>query len=225
MNSLAVTFAFAAALVAMLGTRLWLISRQIRHVAQHRAAVPAAFADVVSLEAHQKAADYTIARQRFELLTTAWGGVMLLGWTLLGGLDAVNVVVRDWALPRWGELGYQVALLMAVSAIGSVIDLPFDLWRTFRIEQQFGFNRMTWALWLKDAVMGTVVGVVVGVPLLALVLWLMAAAGALWWLWAFAVLAGFTLLMQVLYPTVIAPLFNKFHPLADEALKGRVQAL
>lgn len=228
MNSLAVTFAFAAALVAMLGTRLWLISRQIRHVAQHRSSVPAAFADVVSLEAHQKAADYTIARQRFELLTTAWGGAMLLGWTLLGGLDAVNVLVRDWALPRWGDLGYQVALLVVVSLIGSVIDLPFDLWRTFRIEQQFGFNRMTWGLWLKDALVGTVMGAAIGIPLMALVLWLMAATGALWWLWAFAVLAGFTLLMQVLYPTVIAPLFNKFQPLDDEThgpLKSRVQAL
>lgn len=228
MNSFAVTSAFAVALVAMLGTRLWLISRQIRHVAQHRGSVPAAFANVVSLEAHQKAADYTIARQRFELLTTAWGGAMLLGWTLLGGLDLVNGVVRDWAQPLWGDLGYQVALLVVVSLIGSVIDLPFDLWRTFRIEQQFGFNRMTWGLWLKDALVGTVVGAAVGIPLMALVLWLMAAAGALWWLWAFAVLAGFTLLMQVLYPTVIAPLFNKFKPLDDEShgsLKGRVQAL
>jgi STE24 endopeptidase len=228
MHSLAVTFAFAAALVAMLGTRLWLISRQIRHVAQHRSSVPAAFADVVSLKAHQKAADYTIARQRFELLTTAWGGAVLLGWTLLGGLDAVNGLVLDWALPRWGALGYQVALLVAVSAIGSVIDLPFDLWRTFRIEQQFGFNRMTWGLWLKDALVGTAMGAAIGIPLVALVLWLMAAAGALWWLWTFAVLAGFTLLMQVLYPTVIAPLFNKFQPLDDEThgpLKGRVQAL
>ena len=228
MNSFAVTSAFAVALVAMLGTRLWLISRQIRHVAQHRSSVPAAFADVVSLEAHQKAADYTIARQRFELLTTAWGGAMLLGWTLLGGLDLVNGIVRDWAQPLWGDLGYQVALLVVVSLIGSVIDLPFDLWRTFRIEQQFGFNRMTWGLWLKDALVGTVVGAAVGIPLMALVLWLMAAAGALWWLWAFAVLAGFTLLMQVLYPTVIAPLFNKFQPLDDEThgpLKGRVQAL
>ena len=228
MHSLAVTSAFAAALVAMLGTRLWLISRQIRHVAQHRSSVPAAFADVVSLEAHQKAADYTIARQRFELLTTAWGGAMLLGWTLLGGLDAVNGLVLDWTLPRWGALGYQVALLVAVSAIGSVIDLPFDLWRTFRIEQQFGFNRMTWGLWLKDALVGTAMGAAIGIPLMALVLWLMSAAGALWWLWALAVLAGFTLLMQVLYPTVIAPLFNKFQPLDDEThgpLKGRVQAL
>lgn len=109
-----------------------------------------------------------------------------------------------------------------------MIDLPFDLWRTFRIEQQFGFNRMTWGLWLKDALVGTVMGAAIGIPLMALVLWLMSAAGALWWLWAFAVLAGFTLLMQVLYPTVIAPLFNKFQPLDDEThgpLKGRVQAL
>ncbi len=225
MNSLVVMLAFTGALVLMLGTRLWLISRQIRHVVQHRDRVPAAFADIVGLAAHQKAADYTVARQRFELLTTAWGAVMLLGWTLLGGLDALNVAVRDLVLPHGGALAYQIVLVLAVSVIGSVLDVPFDLWRTFRIEQRFGFNRMTLGLWLKDALVGTVVGLIVGAPLLALVLWLMAAAGALWWLWAFAALAGFTLLMQVLYPTVIAPLFNKFQPLADATLTGRVEAL
>ena len=225
MNSLVVTLAFAAALLAMLATRLWLIGRQIRHVARHRDAVPAAFAGVVGPEAHRKAADYTLARQRFELVATAWGAATLLGWTLLGGLDALNVAVRDAVMPRWGALPYQIALVMAVSVIGSALDLPFDLWRTFRIEQQFGFNRMTPGLWIRDRLLGTVVGMAIGVPLLAVLLGLMAAAGGLWWLWAFAVLAGFTLLMQVLYPTVIAPLFNKFQPLADETLKGRVEAL
>ncbi len=225
MNSLVVMSVFAAAVVLRLVLRLWLIGRQIRHVARHRDAVPADFAGTVTLEAHRKAADYTIARQRLELLTTAWGSAVLLGWTLLGGLDLLNIAVRDAVLPRWGDLAYQIALVMAVSVIGSLIDLPFDLWRTFRLEQRFGFNRMTFGLWLKDAAVGAVVGAVVGVPLLALVLWLMAAAGPLWWLWAFAALAGFTLLMQVVYPTVIAPMFNRFQPLADEALKGRVEAL
>ena len=201
MNSLVVMSVFAAAVMLRLVLRLWLIGRQIRHVARHRDTVPADFAGTVSLEAHRKAADYTIARQRLELLTTAWGSAVLLGWTLLGGLDALNILVREAVLPRWGDLAYQIALVMAVSVIGSLIDLPFDLWRTFRLEQRFGFNRMTPGLWL------------------------MAAAGPLWWLWAFAALAGFTLLMQVVYPTVIAPMFNKFQPLADEALKGRVEAL
>jgi STE24 endopeptidase len=216
---------FALALVASLLTRVWLISRQIRHVAQHRDAVPAAFAATVPLEAHQRAADYTLARQRFELLTGAWGAAVLLGWTLLGGLDTLNVLVRDALRPQLGDLGYQVGLIGAASVMGSLIDLPFDAWRTFRIEQAFGFNRMTLGLWLRDMLVGGLVGAVIGLPLLALVLWLMAAAGPLWWLWTFGVLAGFMLLMQVLYPTVIAPLFNKFEPLADANLKTRVEAL
>jgi len=225
MNSLTVTTVFATALVLMLGLRMWLIGRQVRHVARHRAAVPAAFAGTVSLEAHQKAADYTIAKQRFELVTIAWGGAVLLGWTLLGGLDALNGWLRDGLQPRWGDLGYQLGLMVAVSVIGAALDLPFDLWRTFRLEQRFGFNRMTWGLWLRDLLMGSLLGALIGLPLAALMLWLMAAAGSLWWLWAFGVLAGFTLLMQVLYPTVIAPLFNKFQPLADEGLAERVKAL
>jgi STE24 endopeptidase len=225
MNSLTVTTVFATALVLMLGLRMWLIGRQVRHVARHRAAVPAAFAGTVSLEAHQKAADYTIAKQRFELVTIAWGGAVLLGWTLLGGLDALNGWLRDGLQPRWGDLGYQLGLMVAVSVVGAALDLPFDLWRTFRLEQRFGFNRMTWGLWLRDLLMGSLLGALIGLPLAALMLWLMAAAGSLWWLWAFGVLAGFTLLMQVLYPTVIAPLFNKFQPLADEALAERVRAL
>jgi STE24 endopeptidase len=225
MSATAVMIVFAVALVASLLTRVWLISRQIRHVAQHRNAVPAAFAATVTLEAHQRAADYTLARQRFELLTGAWGAAVLLGWTLLGGLDALNLLVRDTLRPTLGDLGYQVALIAAASVIGSLIDLPFDAWRTFRIEQAFGFNRMTLGLWLRDLVVGGLVGALIGLPLLALVLWLMAAAGPLWWLWTFGVLAGFMLLMQVLYPTVIAPLFNKFEPLADANLKTRVEAL
>jgi len=225
MNSLTVTVVFATALLLMLALRLWLIGRQVRHVALHRAAVPAAFAGTVGLEAHQKAADYTVARQRLDLIAVAWSAAVLLGWTLLGGLDALNTALRDALLPRWGGLGYQLALLTAVSLIGGLIDLPLDVWRTFRLEQRFGFNRMTPGLWLRDLIVGALLGAVIGLPLAALLLWLMAAAGTLWWLWAFGVLAGFTLLMQVLYPTVIAPLFNKFQPLADQALADRVTAL
>ena len=225
MSSLFVTSVFAAALLLMLVLRLWLITRQIRHVAQHRNAVPPAFASVVGLEAHRTAADYTVARQRLDLLTTAWTAAVLLGWTLLGGLDLLNQTLRDLLLPGWGSMGYQLGLLVAVSVIGAVLDLPFDVWRTFRLEQSFGFNRMTVGLWLRDLVVGAVLGALIGLPLAAVMLWLMATTGAWWWLWAFAVLAGFTLLMQVLYPTVIAPLFNRFEPLADQALADRVRAL
>ncbi len=219
------TAAFVAALLLSLATRLWLSTRQMRHVAAHRGAVPAAFAASVTLEAHQRAADYTLAKGRLGLVTTFIGTATVLGWTLLGGLDALNTLLRDALLPSWGELGYQLALLTAVSLIGGLIDLPAEWVATFRLEQRFGFNRTTPALWWADQAKGVLLGAALGLPLAALVLWIMAASGGLWWLWAWGALVGFNLLMLVLYPTVIAPMFNKFEPLADVALAARVQAL
>jgi STE24 endopeptidase len=216
---------FAALLLAWLAARLWLATRQMRHVAAHRDRVPAAFAGVVSLEAHRKAADYTLAKGRLGLASMAFGAAVLLGWTLLGGLDALNVAVRDAVLPRFGPLAYQLALLAAFTLIGSLLELPFDWVGTFRVEQRFGFNRMTPGLFVADLLKGLLVAALVGLPLAALVLWLMSATGSLWWLWAWGAWVGFTLLMMVLYPTVIAPLFNRFEPLADEGLAARVQAL
>jgi STE24 endopeptidase len=225
MNPTLVTLAFAAALLLSLATQFWLATRQMRHVAQHRAAVPAAFAHNVSLQAHQKAADYTLAKGRFGLWSMAFSATLVLGWTLLGGLDALNTVVRAAVMPAWGGMAYQLALLAAVALIGGLIELPLEWFSTFRIEQAFGFNRMTLGLWLADQVKGSLVGALIGLPLAALVLWLMGVSGGLWWLWAWAALVGFNLLLLVVYPTVIAPLFNKFEPLADENLKARVQAL
>jgi STE24 endopeptidase len=219
------TAAFVAALLLSLATRLWLATRQMRHVAAHRGAVPAAFAASVPLEAHQRAADYTLAKGRLGLITTFIGTATLLGWTLLGGLDALNTLLRDALLPSWGALGYQLALLTAVSLIGGLIDLPAEWVATFRLEQRFGFNRSTPALWWADQAKGVLLGAALGLPLAALVLWIMAASGGLWWLWAWGALVGFNLLVLVLYPTVIAPFFNKFEPLADAALAERVQAL
>ena len=219
------TLAFAAALLLSLATKLWLSTRQMRHVALKRGAVPAAFSGTVTLQAHQRAADYTLAKGRFGLWTTALGTAVLLGWTLLGGLDALNTVVRAGVLGSWGQLAYQLTLLTAVALIGAVIEMPLEWISTFRIEQRFGFNRMTLKLWLADQAKGALVGALIGLPLAALVLWLMAASGGLWWLWAWVALVGFNLLMLVIYPTLIAPFFNKFEPLADESLKARVQAL
>ena len=219
------TWLFAFALLAALTTRLWLATRQLRHVSEHRASVPPAFASRVSLQAHQRAADYTVAKTRFGLLTAAFGSALLLGWTLLGGLDALNGWVRDWALPRWGALPYQLALLAAFVVISAVLDLPFEWWRTFRIEQRFGFNRSTVGLFVIDLFKSMAVATVLGLPLAALVLWIMASTGGWWWLWAWAAWTGFNLLILVIYPTVIAPLFNKFEPLRDETLAARVQTL
>jgi len=219
------SMAVCAVLLASLLVKFWLASRQMRHVHQHKASVPAAFAGTVSLEAHQLAANYTITKVRFGLLTEGFSAALLIGWTLLGGLDALNTAVRGAVLPGFGEMAYQLALFAAFSLIGSVLELPFELWRVFRIEQQFGFNRITPALFVIDMVKGAVVGALIGLPLLAAVLWLMGAAGSAWWLWAWALLTGFMLLMQVVYPTFIAPLFNKFEPLADAELANRVNAL
>jgi STE24 endopeptidase len=225
MSATFVSQAFAVAVVLWLAVQLWLATRQMRHVALHRNQVPKPFAASVTLSAHQKAADYTLAKGRFGLLQMAIGAAVLMGWTLLGGLDLLNAWVLETVQPRWGSMAYQLVLVGAFMLISGLIDLPFDAWRTFRIEQRFGFNRMTLSLWLADMLKGLAVGVLIGAPLLALILWLMGAAGSLWWLWAWGVWMGFNLLLLVIYPTLIAPLFNRFQPLPDEALKARVQSL
>ena len=219
------TLSFAAALVLSLAIKLWLATRQMRHVAAHRHSVPAAFAGQVSLASHQRAADYTLAKGRFGLLVTAFGSAVLLGWTLLGGLDSLNEVLREALQPRWGGMAYQLALLAAFALIGGLLDLPSELYSTFRIEQQFGFNRTSWRLYLADLAKGLLVCSLIGLPLAAGMLWTMGAAGANWWQWAWAAWTAFQLGVMVAYRTLIAPIFNKFEPLADEALKTRVEAL
>jgi STE24 endopeptidase len=223
--SLVFTLVFSAVLVLGLVVKFYLSSRQIRHVARHRHAVPDAFTATISLAAHQKAADYTITKGRFGLLELAFGTAVLLGWTLLGGLDALNHLLSGTRLAEWSPLAQQLALVASFGLISGALDLPFTLYSTFKIEEHFGFNKMTLKLWLADLLKSTAVGIVVGLPILALMLWLMGSAGSLWWLWAWAVWMGFNLLILVLYPTVIAPLFNKFKPLEDEGLKTRVTAL
>ncbi|MEO5697789.1 MAG: M48 family metallopeptidase [Burkholderiaceae bacterium] len=225
MEPFALTLTFGAALLISLLVKFWLATRQSRHVASHRGAVPAPFAATIALASHQRAADYTLAKGRFGLLTMAFGAAVLLGWTLLGGLDALNGSVRDAVLPRFGGMSYQLALLAGFTVIGALLDLPFDLYRTFRVEQRFGFNRMTWKLYVADAVKGAVVAALIGLPIAALMLWIMGATGSLWWLWAWGAWMVFNVLVLVLYPTVIAPLFNSFKPLADRSLEDRVQAL
>ena len=216
------TLVFAGLLLAGLALRLWLATRQIRHVAQHRGAVPTAFAHRIPLAAHQKAADYTIAKARFGLLEMALATAVVLGWTLLGGLDALNQALLSWL---GGGMLQQWALLACFVLIGGAIDLPVALYQTFVIEQRFGFNQMTPRLWLADLLKSTLLGAVIGLPIAALILWLMGAAGPLWWLWAWGTWMGFNLLLMVVFPLFIAPLFNKFQPLEDESLKARVTAL
>ena len=223
--SLVFTALFSALLVLGLVTKLYLTTRQIRHVARHRDQVPAAFASTMTLASHQKAADYTIAKARLGMLETGFAAVLLTGLTLLGGLDALNQSMFRSGLADYGYLASQLALLIAFALISGLLDLPFSLYKTFWLEERFGFNKITAKLWLTDLLKSTVVGAIVGLPILALILWVMSSAGSLWWLWTWMVWMGFNLLALVVFPTVIAPLFNKFKPLDDEALKARVTAL
>lgn len=222
MSSLAFSVLFVVFFVLTLVLRFWLANRQIRHVLRKRGSVPAEFAPKVSLETHQKAADYTVAKTRFGIVALLWGGLVLIGFTLLGGLQAISGALLPVAGP--GML-HQILLVVAFAAISGVLDLPFDYYRQFALEQRFGFNKMTPGLWIADMVKGTLVGAVVGLPLVWVVLKLMETTGSLWWFWAWCVWSGFQLLMMVLYPTVIAPLFNKFTPLEDAGLKSRIEGL
>lgn len=223
MTPLAFTLVFLGAVLVSSATRLWLASRQIRHVLRHRAQVPAGFAARVAPDAHRRAADYTVARTRLSLLDVLLQAGFALAMTLFGGLLAIQALLIEW-LPR-SPFARQVLLVAAVAVLSSLVDLPLAWYRQFRLEQRFGFNRMTPRLWLADLVKGTLLAAALGLPLLALVLWLMQRLGDGWWLAAWLAWAAFTLLMLVLFPTLIAPLFNRFTPLADAELARRLDAL
>ncbi len=212
----------ALALLVNVLLKFWLNARQVRSVATHRAAVPLAFAGTLSLADHQKAADYTLAKIRVSQLDIAIDAACLLGWTLLGGLDALNSLLLAWLEPGMTQ---QIALVLGFSLISGLIGLPLSLYQTFVVEARFGFNKMTWGLWFSDALKGLVLGLALGVPMVWLVLWLMQAGGAQWWLWAWAAFVTFQLFIMAIAPNVIMPLFNKFTPLEDESLKARVNAL
>jgi len=220
--ALTFTFLFVAFLLLMVGLKYWLALRQIRHVSRYADRVPAQFASRISLDAHRRAAAYTVAKQRLGLLQTATSATLLVALTILGGLQ----FIADILGPITGDgLTFQVAVVVAVVALISVLDLPFEWYRQFRIEQAFGFNRMTLGLFLTDTLKSLLLAAALGLPITALVLWLMASAGGLWWLYAWLVWIAFNALVLVLYPTVIAPLFNKFEPLKDSSLAQRIDAL
>jgi STE24 endopeptidase len=219
----ALTWVFLAALAAATATRLWLAARQVRHVRAHRESVPEAFAGAIPLEAHRKAADYSVAKVKLGVAEILAGAAMLLLLTLGGLLEACARLWAAWLAP--GGIAHGVALVATVVLVLSAAELPFAAWRVFVVEERFGFNRMTPALFAVDLAKQAAVAAALGVPLVALVLWLMAASGELWWLWVWAAWTGFNLLVLLAYPTLIAPLFNRFTPLEDRALAGRVEAL
>ena len=213
---------FAAFLLSTLAVKLWLSTRHIRHIAQHRDAVPQQFAHKIPLAAHQKAADYTIAKTRLKIVLLVVNAVVLLGFTLLGGLQWLSMTLFDVA---GAGMMYQLGLIAAVTVIGSVVDLPFDYYKQFRLEEQFGFNKMTPGLFFSDMLKHTLVGAAIGLPLIWITLALMEKAGSLWWLYAWLIWCGFQIFMLGFYQNLIAPLFNKFTPLQDESLRARIEGL
>jgi len=221
--SQALTWAFVAALAAAVATRLWLARRQMRHVRAHRDAVPPAFAASIALPAHQKAADYTVAKVRLQMAEIVLDALVLLILTL-GGL-------LQWLAGQWQRvfplesLWHGTGLIVSVFALTAAIGLPATLYRIFGIEERFGFNKMTLKLFIVDVLKGMALAAALGVPLLVAVLWLMGAAGPWWWLCVWALLVGFSLFMQLIIPTFIMPWFNKFSPLQDPVLVERVERL
>jgi len=219
----AFTLAFLAALAVATATRLWLAVRHARHVREHRRAVPPEFAPSVTLAAHQKAADYTVAKTRLGIVDTLVSAGVLLAFTLGGGLQALFELWARAFDP--GNYAFGIALILSVAFVTGAVDLPFSIVRTFGIEARFGFNRMTPKLFVADLLKQIALGLALAVPLLFCVLWLMAKMGSYWWLYVWLTWMAFNLLILLIYPTFIAPLFNKFVPLEDAALKARIEQL
>lgn len=216
------TIVFLCFVVASVIVRLWLSQRQVNHIQQHYAQVPAAFADKISLEDHHRAADYSCAKLRLGKLMLGWETIWLLLWTLGGGISLVDQL---WYGYGFSPLVTGIAVIFSLSLVSAVVNLPFSLYQTFVIEERFGFNQTTLKTWLLDLVKTTALIVVLGVPLLATILWLMNQAGDNWWVYAWLVWMSFSLIMIWAYPVFIAPLFNKFNQLEDSSLRARIEEL
>lgn len=213
---------FILALLLSLIIQLWLSNRQTKAILTNRNVVPEAFAEHITLEQHQKAADYSTAKLAINKIELLYGAALLLAWTLGGGLDLIDTFFRAYA---YSDIITGLAVIFGIMFISAIIDLPFTLYRTFKIEQRFGFNRMTAAQFIKDMLMQTTLTLVLAVPLVAGILWLMQDASPFWWVYVWAVLLGFGLLISWIFPTFIAPLFNKFMPLENKELLERITAL
>jgi len=216
------TLIFIFALLATTAIRLWLAQRHLRHILLHRNAVPLDFAQQISLESHRKAADYSSAKTRLDILHILLDVAVLLAFTLGGG---IQLLADFWQGPLGAGLWRGVALIVSVLVIASLLELPLGMYRTFVIDARFGFNKMTLGLFLRDLLKQALIGVALGVPMLLGVLWLMGQMGPYWWLYVWLAWIAFNLLILMFYPTVIAPLFNKFTPLEDQALATRIEAL
>lgn len=216
------TFVFLLALVASFAIEFWLARRHGAHVLANRDRVPEPFQEVITLEAHQKAADYTLAKLKVQEAGRILAAGLLLLFTLGGGIDALDRFLSRFG---WGDTSHGIALILSTMFLMTLAELPLSIYQTFVVEEKFGFNRTTVAQYLKDLILQTVLALAIGAPLLGLILWVMDSTGRWWWLLAWAILMSFSLFMSWAYPTLIAPLFNKFTPLDNPDLKQRIGRL
>lgn len=216
------SYVFLAFLALSIGLRVWLARRQIRHVRIYRDSVPDEFQSHITLDDHRKAADYTNAKTRLSLLDMAIGTAVLLGWTFGGGLELLD---RTWRSLGLNPVLTGTGVIVSLFVISAIIELPLSLYRTFVLEERFGFNRMTPGLFIADLIKGFLLLLLLGAPLAAAALWFMYRTGGLWWLWVWTLWMAFSLLLTWAYPAVIAPLFNKFTTLENESLKSRIENL
>ena len=222
MSALDIQYGFIFFLIASYTLQFWLSRRQIQHVLSHRSAVPEAFADKISLEAHQKAADYTVTRNKFGLLELSFSTIILALWTIGGGLQFLDDSVRTF---NYSPIVTGIMVILGLSIVSGILDIPFNLYRTFVIEEKFGFNRLTLSMFFTDMIKQTIIMLIIGIPFLYFVLWLMDDASPYWWLYVWGSWFGFSMLMMWLYPAVIAPIFNKFTPLEEPELKNKISNL
>jgi STE24 endopeptidase len=216
------TVLFLSLLALMLLTEITLARRHIRHVQRFRNSVPSAFREKIPLSAHQKAADYTVAKTRFAMLQAVFGAVLLVVWTVGGGLDLLDSTWRALSLP---PLMTGTGFIFSVVFIGALLELPLSVYHTFGLEARFGFNKMTPRLYVTDLIKKTLLSLVLGLPLVLAVLWVMDKMGTLWWFDVWLLWTGFSVVMLWAYPALIAPLFNRFKPLGQTDLLQRIQAL
>ncbi|HBA09113.1 M48 family metallopeptidase [Methylotenera mobilis] len=217
------TITFITLLVATTLVRIWLGNRHIAHVQSHRNQVPNAFSENIALEAHQKAADYTTDKTKLALIEASMQAILLAVLTIGGGLQWIDEVWRNLIIDH--EIARGALVIVSAMLVSSVIDLPFEYYKTFVVDEKFGFNKMTPAMFFSDLIKQSVVGIILGAPILFAALWLMQGAGQYWWLYLWVIWSVFNLLMLAIYPTFIAPFFNKFTPLEDQNLKQRIEIL
>jgi len=216
------TLLFLLALAGSTLLRFWLAGRHLAHVRKHRDTVPESFAQRIPISDHHKAADYTITNTRIGMIELVYGGLLLLVWTLGGGLEWLN---NTWGMAGLGALSTGTGVILSAFVIMALLEMPFSLYHTFVVEERFGFNRSTPAIFMMDLLKQTTLLLVIGGPMIVLALWIMEAAGERWWLYLWAAWMSFSLIMFWAYPAVIAPLFNKFSLLENEALQQRINAL